>query len=545
MAYLFHDLPIKTGKQLQLKAAVQHGKFKYTYKELTDTIQKMANGLIAKGINKGDRIAIFLPKCWPTVISFFAITKAGGIFVPIHPSLKPSQVCHIITDCGASYLITSAQRASQVNADLANCPTLTTLIITDDEINIQNDKFQLDNNFAHIYRWQELLSIDTPQIEPKLIDFDIAAIIYTSGSTGMPKGVILSHRNLVAGTQSVCTYLELQQSDRLLAILPFSFDYGLNQLTSTLSVGGCIVLTEYLLVQDLIRIITKEEITGLAAIPTIWNQLALQSWPPIATQTLRFITNSGGALPVPTITQLSQQLPNTKIILMYGFTEAFRSTYLPFEELQKRPNSIGMAVPNASILVVRKDGSQCDPNEPGELVHRGAFVAMGYWNNQTASAACFRALATQPAKLVQPEICAWSGDIVRQDEQGFLYYVGRKDDMIKTSGYRVSPTEIEQAIRSIVAAQEVAAFGIADQMLGQAVIVALLLPDSKTDNLDINTIMLQLKHELPTFMLPQRIYTRTDFPKTPNGKVDRNMLASEYLDDIERNRSPATTTTTI
>jgi acyl-CoA ligase (AMP-forming) (exosortase A-associated) len=293
---------------------------------------------------------------------------------------------------------------------------------------------------AHIAvrAWQPLLDIPA-RAGHCVVDADMAAILYTSGSTGKPKGVVLSHRNMVTGAKSVASYLENRTSDRILAVLPFSFDYGFSQLSTSFVAGACCVLMDYLLPRDVLRAVERKSITGLAAVPPLWVQLAALLWPASVRKHLRYITNSGGAMPGATLAALRAALPDTKVFLMYGLTEAFRSTYLSPDQVERRPDSIGKAIPNAEILVVREDGSRCAPGEPGELVHRGSLVSLGYWNDRQKTAERFRPAPGQDPGLVLTELAVWSGDTVRTDEEGYIYFIGRRDEMIKTSGYRVSP----------------------------------------------------------------------------------------------------------
>ena len=299
----------------------------------------------------------------------------------------------------------------------------------------------------------------------------MAAILYTSGSTGNPKGVVLSHRNLLAGADSVATYLENTAADRILAVLPLSFDAGLSQLTTAFSRGASCVLLDYLLPRDVIRAVARYGVTGLAGVPPLWNQLVQCEWPQEAARSLRYITNTGGKMPVATTRTLQRLLPDTRIFLMYGLTEAFRSTYLEPAELERRPESIGKAIPNAEILVVNGEGGLCGPGEPGELVHRGALVARGYWNDPEKTAERFRPCPGQDPALPLPEMAVWSGDQVVRDEEGFLYFVARKDDMIKTSGYRVSPSEVEEVAYASGMVAGAVALGLPHAMLGQAILL--------------------------------------------------------------------------
>ncbi|UUZ51391.1 AMP-binding protein [Massilia sp. B-10] len=302
-----------------------------------------------------------------------------------------------------------------------------------------------------------------------MIDTDMAAILYTSGSTGNPKGVVLSHRNMVAGAVSVASYLALTAQDRVLAVLPLSFDYGLSQLTTAFHVGASVVLINHLFARRSQgragRGHYRPGRRAAAVDPAGAAGLARRCC------SLRYLTNSGGAMPLPTVAALRAALPAASLFLMYGLTEAFRSTYLPPSELDRRPDSMGRAIPNAEVMVVRPDGSRCDPDEAGELVHRGALVALGYWNDPVKTAERFRPAPGQDPALPLPDIAVWSGDTVRQDADGFLYFIGRGDDMIKVSGYRISPTEIEEAVHASGLAAEVVAFGVPHPLLGQAVVV--------------------------------------------------------------------------
>jgi acyl-CoA ligase (AMP-forming) (exosortase A-associated) len=334
----------------------------------------------------------------------------------------------------------------------------------------------------------------------------------------------------------VATYLENRPDDRILSVLPLSFDYGLSQLTTAFHVGACAVLMNYLLPRDVIRAVVKERITGLAAVPPLWIQLAELEWPESVGEHLRYITNSGGAMPAATLASLRARLPRTMPYLMYGLTEAFRSTYLPPDEIDLRPGSMGKAIPNAEILVVREDGSACAPGEPGELVHRGVHVALGYWNDVQKTAERFKPAPGQPSGLPIPEIAVWSGDTVKMDEDGYLYFVGRRDEMIKTSGYRVSPTEVEEIVYATQRVTEAAALGVTHPVLGQAVVLVTFTPDN---NDDISAaILADCQAHLPAFMVPARVIGRHEpLPRNPNGKIDRKRLAQE-LEDLFQDTTP-------
>lgn len=367
----------------------------------------------------------------------------------------------------------------------------------------------------------------------------MAAIFYTSGSTGKPKGVVLSHRNLVTGANTVASYLANDSSDVILAALPLSFDAGFSQLTTGFRAAARVVLLNHLLPRDLVNTIAKEFITGLTAVPPLWIQLTQIEWPSAVSNTLRYIANTGGRMPQETLRVLRARLPRTQVFLMYGLTESFRSTFLPPEQLDRRPTSIGKAIPNAEVLVLRPDGSPCGPNEPGELVHRGALVALGYWNDQARTAERYKPLPIgaggREAGIVLPEMAVFSGDIVSMDEEGFLYFLGRNDEMIKTSGYRVSPTEVEEALYATRLVGEAAAFGIEHAELGQAIVV--IATPVGGGKLDVSALDIECRKRLPAYMVPTRIVVEDGpLPRNPNGKIDRKLLAANYAHPLLEER---------
>ena len=521
MARLLHELILEQAERRPGAAAIVHRQTTLDYAELTSLIQGVARGLLALGLNRAERVAVYLPKRLETVAAMFGTALAGGVFVPINPLLKPEQVAYILRDCTVRVLVTAGDRVEWLQPLLADCPDLHSLVLVDGPVAAPRP-----TRPVQIMNWPALLTADTGRSQARMIDSDVAAILYTSGSTGKPKGVVLSHRNLLAGAYSVAEYLDNRAEDRILAVLPFSFDYGLSQLTTAFVAGARTVLMDYLLPRDVIATVAREGITGLAAVPPLWVQLAPLPWPEAAADCLRYITNSGGAMPRATLDALRRSLPKTRPFLMYGLTEAFRSTCLPPAELDRRPNSIGKAVPNAEVLVVREDGTPCAPGEPGELVHRGPLVALGYWNDPAKTAERFRPVPGQNPGLPIPELAVWSGDTVRIDEDGFLYFLGRKDDLIKTSGYRVSPTEVEEVLYSSGQIAEAAALGIPHNALGQA-IVAVVKP-LREANFSTGRLIAHCKQHLPNFMVPLQVVPRNrDLPRNPNGKIDRKALVEE------------------
>lgn len=501
--------------------AIAHKNKSWSFLQLAQMVEQQAQALLGIHLKKQQRVAIYLPKQIETVSSFFAISQAAGVFVPVNPVLKAAQVRHILNDCNVQILITSKSRLQSLTSILENCPALHTIILVDNETP-DPDAYPEQ----HILGWQDFLNHAAEHALPSIIEADMAAILYTSGSTGKPKGVVLSHANMTTGAQSVAEYLQITNEDKLLAVLPFSFDYGLNQLISALQQGATCVLLDYLLPRDVIKALAKHQITGLAAVPPLWAQLSGLEWPESINQHLRYMSNSGGKMPKSVLDSIAKKAPASQFYLMYGLTEAFRSTYLPPEQIKQRPDSMGKAIPNAEILVVREDGSLCAPHEPGELVHRGPLVAMGYWNDPEKTAERFKPAPGQLKELPLTEVAVWSGDQVSMDEEGYLYFIGRKDDMLKTSGYRVSPTEIEEVIYSSGLVNEAAAIGIPHESLGQSIIVIVSIDD--LENFDETELINLCKTQLANFMVPARIFALSELPKNPNGKIDRKKLLTQF-----------------
>jgi len=520
MSELLHHLVEGSARRFPLLPAVSSKGHVLDYQSLLDRITRAALGFAALGLKRGERIGVYLEKRLETVVAIFGASAAGCVFVPINPVLKPRQVGYIMRDCNVRLLITSRQRAADLGEEIQNCHDLHWIAI------VEGDGLPLGFANVNSLDWRELTTAEATGRPARVIDTDMAAILYTSGSTGSPKGVVLSHRNMVAGAKSVSQYLENSPADRILAVLPLSFDAGLSQLTTAFAVGAKVVLLNYLLARDAVRTCTEEQITGMTGVPPLWIQLAELDWPETARKSMRYFANTGGHMPRATLDRLRNVLPAAKPYLMYGLTEAFRSTYLDPAEVDRRPDSIGKAIPNAEILVVRPNGELCEPDEPGELVHRGALVAMGYWNDPERTAERYRPAPGQPSGICVPEIAVWSGDIVRRDAEGFLYFIGRRDEMIKTSGYRVSPTEIEEILYSSGLVGAAAAIGIPHSRLGQAIVVVASAPTGV--RLDPEALLAHCARTMPAYMVPLRIVERTDLPRNPNGKIDRKVLAGEF-----------------
>ena len=521
--YLLHQLVSHSAQRTPSGEALRSGFDTLDYATLAGKIDAFARGLIHLGLERGERVGLYLDKRPETVVGCFGAAAAGGAMVPINPLLKPAQVGHILRDCNIRVLVTTAGRLAALDDELTRCHDLRHVV--------QVDGHPEPSEFFSTHAFVALL--EAPAATPhRVIDSDLAAIMYTSGSTGRPRGVMLSHRNLVAGAHSVASYLHNNAEDSLLAALPLSFDAGFSQLTTAFSVGARAVLLNYLLPRDVIAVMEHTPITGITAVPPMWVQLAHLDWPAAAHPHLRYFAATGGRMPREVLRTLRAKLPQAKPYLMYGLTEAFRSTYLPPEYADEHPDSIGRAIPNAEILVLREDGTPAAANEPGELVHRGPLVAMGYWNDPEKTAERFKPLPRKPGRVID-EIAVFSGDTVRMDEQGLLYFIGRRDEMIKTSGYRVSPTEVEEVLYSDANVMESAIFGVPHSALGEAIVgVVTPRPGAPVDE---HTLIRTCREKLPGFMVPTRLMlSDTSLPRSPNGKIDRALLAHEYRHLFER-----------
>ncbi len=516
MSDLIHDGLFDSARRTPGAEALVHGALRLDYAGLAAEVERAAGALLAAGVGRGERVAIYLEKRVENVAAMFGAAAIGAVFVPVNPQLKAAQVGHILADCNVRVLLTSPERLAQLGDLAATLPDLHTVYLAG------------AGTWAPPLRsWQDALQAPAPGAlaRRRAIDADVAAILYTSGSTGKPKGVVLSHRNMTAGARSVASYLENSAQDRILSVLPLSFDYGLSQLTTAFLAGACVVLLNHLFAKDIVKAVADEGITGLAAVPPLWIQLSRLDWPRDCS--LRYLTNSGGAMPVATVGTLRAALPAARLFLMYGLTEAFRSTYLPPSELDRRPDSMGRAIPNAEIMVVRPDGAPCAPDEPGELVHRGALVSLGYWNDPAKTAERFRPVPGRDAALLLTEMAVWSGDTVRMDADGYLYFIGRDDDMIKVSGYRISPAEIEEVAHASGLVDEAVAFGVPHPALGQAIV---LLAVPREAGLAPELLLKACQRQLPAWMVPAHIALRSEaLPRNPNGKFDRKLLRQACL----------------
>jgi len=514
MDFLVHHMLRASAQRSPGKEALVHGNTRLSYSDVDAQTTGLASGLQGAGLKRGDRVGIYFDASVPQVLSIFAVSKAEGVFVPINGLLFPEQVAHIAKDCGMKALVTTRTKLAFLSGVLERIPSLEFLIVTADG-DAPSAKVPI-----HSFEGFCTLSPGTSAYREQAIEKDLAAILYTSGSTGKPKGVMLSHANIVAGSSIVSTYLEITSDDRILAVLPFSFDAGMNQLMTAFQQGGTCVLTNFVFARDIVQVLLKEEITGLAGVPTLWSLLAqpnstLNKQP---LPHLRYITNTGGAMPQNVLAVLRKTLTTTKIFLMYGLTEAFRSTYLPPEELDRRPTSMGKAIPDTEILVLNEQGGLCKPGEVGELVHRGPTVSLGYWGRPEDTNRVLRPNPLLPPEMADCERICYSGDLVKMDEDGFLYFMGRRDAMIKSSGFRISPTEVEEALFSSGKLGMAAVIGIPDEVLGQSIKAFVVLRNGEAP--DPDALLAFCAEKLPRYMVPKAVEFLEEMPKTTSGKVD-------------------------
>ena len=472
-----------------------------SYRELRSRVSRLAAWLAREVPCKGARVASWAAKGELTCLLPLAAARAGLVHVPVNPLLKHAQVAHILADSGAVLLLGTPSRLDtlQVGDIPAHC-------------RVVGEAEALKDAAAF-----------SGQLGPSGANPDeLAAILYTSGSTGRPKGVMLSHANMWLGAESVAGYLGMAADDRTLAVLPLSFDYGQNQLLSTWHAGGCVVPLDYLVPRDVMKAVERHGITTLAAVPPLWVQVSELAWPPETAANLRRLTNSGGALTVDLVHRLRTLFPSARLFAMYGLTEAFRSTYLDPSLIDSHPTSMGKAIPHAEILVIDDQGAIAADGVEGELVHCGPLVAQGYWQDQERTAERFK---PAPDGSVYGGTAVWSGDRVRRDADGLLYFVGRRDAMIKSAGNRISPQEIEETALATGLVAEAVALGVADERLGQAVHLVVRAAPGVTDAQ--GQLPRALMQELPNFMQPKVIHWREAMPIGPNGKIDRTGLHAE------------------
>ena len=515
MDFLLHHMLRSSAARYPDKEALVHNSERLTYREVESTARGLASGLRTAGVGRGDRIGIFLEPSTFQAIAIFAASYANAVLVPMNHLLFPEQVAHIVNDCRIKCLITTTSKLQTLLPLLKQMSSVSFIVILRDN--------EVPDLSMPVYVFQDLSATNAGPAGDLCVEKDLAAIIYTSGSTGKPKGVMLTHAQIMAGATIVSTYLDITANDRILALLPFSFDAGLNQIMTGFQQGSTLVLNTFTLAREIVHVLAKETITGLAGVPTLWTLMAQQQSGLRKTRlpNLRYITNTGGVMPKPVLDTLRKLLPDTQIFLMYGLTEAFRATYLPPNELERRPRSIGKAIPGTEILVINDHGHLCKPGEVGELVQRGPTVSLGYWEQPDLTNRVLRPHPF-PSPANQEEKVCYSGDLVTTDEEGFLYFVGRRDTMIKSSGYRISPTEVEDVLFDSGRICAAAVIGVPDEILGQHIKAFIVLKDGEAQ--DTEWFLRFCSEKMPRYMVPKSIEYVDDLPKTRNGKVDYQTL---------------------
>ena len=488
-----HPLDHLTLRGAPDAAALVVGDVQLSYAQLDEAVGRTAAALLELGLESGDRVTTWMSKTRLACIMPLAAARAGLVHVPINPVLKHAQAAHILADSGSKLLV--ANRARLESLDKDEVAEAKAIALED---------------------WKDGDEI----LPPSSRDTDeLVALLYTSGSTGRPKGVMLSHANLWLGAISVAHYLGLEPTDRTLAVLPLAFDYGQNQLLAAWASGSSVIGFDYLLPRDVVRAVGRHDVSVLAGVPPLWLQLAEQQWGDSG-MSLRTLTNSGGHLPERLVRRLRETFPQAKLHLMYGLTEAFRSSSLDPALVVEHPDSVGTAIPFAELMVVRPDGTEAAADEEGELVHAGPLVAEGYWNDPQRTAERFK---PAPDFSKYGGTAVWSGDTVVKGRDGLLRFRGRDDAMIKVSGNRISPTEIEEAALASGTVSDAAAFGVPDERLGQAIVLVAVARGDRAEE----TLRSYLRRELPPHMQPQHYLWKQQLPVGPNGKLDRTALKAQ------------------
>ena len=524
--FTLHDLLHNCVERDPSRVAVVDGKTDYTYEDLERASNSLGAALVESGVEKGDRVGVYMEKSWEAIVAMLAASRIGAAYVNINPLFKPPQVAYVAQDCDVRVMIGDSARLDDLEPG-----TIPGTAFYKGEKPRDGAAGSLVD-LAGVLESGEALTV-----ENSVSEADLATILYTSGSTGMPKGVATSQRNVVVGAQIVSTYLKNTSEDRILSALPLHFDAGMSQFTTALRVGATLVLQRSRLPGDLTKALRRHAITGFTGVPPLWALLlrsakSIQQEP---LEELRYIANTGGRIPQSNLDELRQLLEpaGTRIYLMYGLTEAFRSTYLPPEEIwrssSERGNCIGKAIPNTEIMVVNAEGEECAPGEVGELVHRGPTVAMGYWGNEEATRKAYRPNPLAPPELLDVERVVYSGDLAKRDEDGFLYHLGRNDGMIKSQGYRLSPEEVEDLLIGSGLVHEACAFGVPDPEMGHLVMAVVSLRNGEVPEEDaVEKIREHVIKNGPPYMVPKEIIVEDELPKTGSGKIDRKGISNAY-----------------
>lgn len=525
--WLVHHFLEDSAKRHPLKTALVCDDRRFTYAEIEEAAARLARRLAELGVRRQDRVAIFLDNCAEAVIALFGILKARAVFVMLSPTLKPKKLNYILRDAGAVALITQPSKRAVVEQALEGLEALEHLVWVPSPA--QEPPIASSAPWkTHI--WQDLVWGGSERPVPEGsrvparspgIDLDLATIIYTSGSTGEPKGVMSTHANVLAAVRSITSYLQNDERDILLVALPLSFDYGLYQVLMAFFFGGTVVLEKsFLFPVKVLEKAAAERVTGFPLVPTMAALLLqLDDLSRFDLSSLRYFSNTAAALPVAYIRRLRERFPWVTIYSMYGLTECKRVSFLPPEELDRRPDSVGVPIPNEEVLIVDDEGNEVPPGAVGELVVRGSNVMPGYWNAPEESARRFRPGRYPGERLL------YTGDLFRRDAEGFLYFVARKDDLIKTRGERVSPREVENALCEMEGVVEAAVIAVPDEILGSA-IKAFVVPKVGA-SLAEKDLFRHCKRMLEEFAIPKYFEIREALPRNPSGKIDKLALKAE------------------
>ncbi len=511
---LAEGLVFSAMKFPQKTAIIVKGK-EYTYSELKEYSEKLALHLSKAGIKKGDRVAVSMENSWQTIVSIYGITMSGAVFLVINPQTKADKLQYILNDSRARILISSSMLKYELSSALQDAETIEEVIITGNPnvLEVGNSTFRL-TNFENIFSG-ETEAINLPAIIPN----DLAALIYTSGSTGFPKGVMMTHQSMVFTTWSLIEYLRLSEEDRLMLLLPLAFDYGLYQLLMAITVGGTLIVEQsFIFPASIYRNIEKYQPTVFPGVPTIYAMMiASAKENSISFDCIKKVTNTAAALPNEFIPDLKKIFPNALIFKMYGLTECKRVCYLEPELVDIKPSSVGKAIPGTEVFLLSPEGNPVQPGEAGILHIRGPHVMLGYWNKEELSREMLKS-GNLPGEKI---LC--SNDLFKMDEEGFLYFQGRTDDIIKTRGEKVSPIEIENVIYKIEGVKEVAVIGIPDDIMGESIIAFITAHDGH-GYLTEKDIQKECMSKLEVFMVPQKVSFLKEMPKSPNGKIDKKEL---------------------
>jgi len=511
---LLHDYLIQSARVLSEKIALVCMKQRLTYSELDAHSNALANSLVAAGVDRGDRVVIFADNTVETVISFWAVLKANAVVSIVNPLTKSDKLGYLLEDCRPAALITDAHIYSVFAEPARACPHLRCIIVSG---SLDDAKLA---GLPHAQRWADAIAGGARAAPPArtCIDIDLAAIIYTSGSTGDPKGVMLTHRNMLTACTSIASYLELQEDEVILGVLPLAFDYGLYQMIMAFRTGARLVLERsFTFPAQILNLMVAEGVTGFPGVPTIFSILAeLKSLKDYDLSKIRYVSNTAAALPVKHILMLRDIFPTARIYSMYGLTECKRCTYLPPQDIERKPSSVGIAIPNTEMWIVDEDGNKVAPGTVGQLVIRGATVMKGYWEKPEATAKKLR-----PGPLPGEQVL-YTGDYCKMDEEGYLYFIGRMDDIIKSRGEKVAPKEVENILMNIPGVREAAVIGVPDEILGQAVKAFVVLEDGVA--ISEKQLQKECQSRLENFMVPKHIVVLASLPKTDTGKIKKTGL---------------------